>query len=48
MGDRDRSARWGGPGVDSSWQWYDDGHAFGPAFFAAMGRTVRFFDSRMA
>ncbi len=28
--------------VDSILQWYDDGHAFGPAFNAAMDRTVRF------
>lgn len=34
-------------GVDSTLQWYDDGHAFGPAFNAAMDRTVRFFDGRM-
>ncbi|MEO9322133.1 prolyl oligopeptidase family serine peptidase [Nocardioides sp. C4-1] len=30
-------------GVDSTLQWYDDGHAFGPAFFAAMDRTIEFF-----
>ncbi len=30
--------------VDSQLEWYDDGHAFGPAFNAAMDRTVRFFD----
>ena len=29
-------------GVDSTLEWYDDGHAFGPAFIAAMDRTVRF------
>ncbi|UYM07505.1 alpha/beta hydrolase family protein [Solicola gregarius] len=34
-------------GVDSTLQWYDDGHAFGPAFNAAMARTVRFFDARL-
>ena len=34
-------------GVDAQLQWYDDGHAFGPAFNAAMGRTVRFFDRRL-
>ena len=34
-------------GVDSRLQWYDDGHAFGPAFFAAMDRTVRFFDAEL-
>lgn len=35
-------------GVDSTLEWYDDGHAFGPAFFAAMERTVRFLDQQMA
>jgi dipeptidyl aminopeptidase/acylaminoacyl peptidase len=30
-------------GVDSRIEWYDDGHAFGPAFFAAMDRTIEFF-----
>ena len=35
-------------GVDSTLEWYDDGHAFGPAFIAAMNRTVRFLDARMA
>jgi dipeptidyl aminopeptidase/acylaminoacyl peptidase len=35
-------------GVDAQLQWYDDGHAFGPAFFAAMARTVRFLDQRLA
>jgi dipeptidyl aminopeptidase/acylaminoacyl peptidase len=34
-------------GVDSELAWYDDGHAFGPAFFAAMDRTVRFFDRHL-
>jgi dipeptidyl aminopeptidase/acylaminoacyl peptidase len=34
-------------GVDSQLQWYDDGHAFGPAFLAAMDRTVRFFDAQL-
>jgi len=34
-------------GVDTRLQWYDDGHAFGPAFLAAMGRTVRFLDQRL-
>lgn len=29
-------------GVDAELEWYDDGHAFGPAFVAAMERTVRF------
>ena len=36
-----------GAGVDSQLQWYDDGHAFGPAFNAAMDRTVRFFDREL-
>jgi len=35
-------------GVSSRLQWYDDGHAFGPAFTAAMNRTVRFFDRHLA
>lgn len=35
-------------GVDARLQWYDDGHAFGPAFNVAMARTVRFFDQRLA
>jgi dienelactone hydrolase len=34
-------------GVDATLEWYDDGHAFGPAFTAAMDRTVRFLDARM-
>jgi dipeptidyl aminopeptidase/acylaminoacyl peptidase len=34
-------------GVDARLQWYDDGHAFGPAFNAAMDRTVRFFDRQL-
>lgn len=34
-------------GVDSTLEWYDDGHAFGPAFNAAMDRTVRFLDRRL-
>ena len=34
-------------GVDSTLEWYDDGHAFGPAFIAAMNRTVRFLRARM-
>jgi dipeptidyl aminopeptidase/acylaminoacyl peptidase len=33
--------------VRSELVWYDDGHAFGPAFNAAMNRTIRFFDRRM-
>ena len=35
-------------GVTAELAWYDDGHAFGPAFEAAMDRTVRFFDSRLS
>lgn len=35
-------------GVRSKLEWYDDGHAFGPAFTAAMDRTVRFFDRQLA
>ena len=34
-------------GVDSQLQWYGDGHAFGPAFNAAMNRTLRFFDRNL-
>jgi uncharacterized protein len=34
-------------GVNSQLEWYEDGHAFGPAFFAAMARTVRFFDTQL-
>jgi len=34
-------------GVDSQLEWYDDAHAFGPAFNAAMDRTVRFFDREL-
>lgn len=34
-------------GVRSELEWYADGHAFGPAFPAAMNRTVRFFDRRL-
>ncbi|WP_224745562.1 alpha/beta hydrolase family protein [Nocardioides ganghwensis] len=34
-------------GVDATLEWYDDAHAFGPAFVAAMDRTVRFLDARM-
>jgi len=30
-------------GVQSRLQWYADGHAFGPAFNAAMNRTIQFF-----
>jgi dipeptidyl aminopeptidase/acylaminoacyl peptidase len=32
-------------GVDSQLAWYDDGHAFGPAFVAAMDRVVRFLEA---
>lgn len=35
-------------GVDSTLEWYDDGHAFGPAFTAAMDRTIRYFDNQLA
>lgn len=34
-------------GVDSRLEWYDDGHAFGPAFIPAMNRTVRFLEQQM-
>jgi dipeptidyl aminopeptidase/acylaminoacyl peptidase len=34
-------------GVDAELEWYDDAHAFGPAFNAAMNRTVRFFDRQL-
>ncbi|MGH3335764.1 MAG: alpha/beta hydrolase family protein [Nocardioides sp.] len=34
-------------GVNSQLEWYDDGHAFGPRFFAAMDRTIRFFDTQL-
>ena len=34
-------------GVNSQLEWYDDGHAFGPQFFAAMNRTIRFFDTQL-
>ncbi len=34
-------------GVQSQLAWYNDGHAFGPAFNAAMDRTVRFFDQQL-
>ncbi|MEQ6903731.1 prolyl oligopeptidase family serine peptidase [Nocardioides sp. YIM 152588] len=34
-------------GVDATLEWYDDQHAFGPAFVAAMERTVRFLRARM-
>ena len=36
-----------GAGVDATLEWYDDGHAFGPAFVAAMERTVTFLEARM-
>ncbi len=35
-------------GVDSELAWYDDGHAFGPAFVAAMERTFSFLDEHLA
>ena len=34
-------------GVRSVLEWYQDGHAFGPAFPPAMNRTVRFLDRRL-
>jgi dipeptidyl aminopeptidase/acylaminoacyl peptidase len=34
--------------VDSQLEWYDDGHAFGPHFFAAMNRTIRFFNTQLS
>lgn len=34
-------------GVRSRLEWYRDGHAFGPAFNAAMDRTVTFLDRRL-
>lgn len=34
-------------GVDSTLEWYDDKHAFGPAFPAAMDRTIRYFDRQL-
>jgi dipeptidyl aminopeptidase/acylaminoacyl peptidase len=34
-------------GVDSQLEWYDDGHAFGPQFNAAMNRTIRFFNTQL-
>jgi len=34
-------------GVDSTLELYDDGHAFGPAFNAAMDRTIRYFDRQL-
>ncbi|HYO32715.1 MAG TPA: prolyl oligopeptidase family serine peptidase [Nocardioidaceae bacterium] len=34
-------------GATSELVWYDDGHAFGPAFNAAMKRTVQFFDRHL-
>ncbi len=34
-------------GVSSQLEWYDDGHAFGPAFNVAMDRTIRFFDRQL-
>lgn len=34
-------------GVDSTLEWYDDGHVFGPAFNSAMDRTIRYFDNQL-
>ena len=34
-------------GVDSMLEWYDDGHAFGPAFEVALARTHRFFQQHL-
>jgi uncharacterized protein len=34
-------------GVNSQLEWYDDGHAFGPSFNAAMDRTIRFFRTQL-
>ena len=34
-------------GVDARLEWYDDSHAFGPAFNAAMDRTIRFFEEQL-
>lgn len=34
-------------GIDSTLEWYDDGHAFGPAFVAGMDRTIRYFDNKL-
>jgi len=34
-------------GVDSTLQWYDDGHAFGPAFPEAMASTTRFLRQQL-
>ena len=41
------TGRCGGRASTPSCEWYDDGHAFGPAFNAAMDRTVRFFDTQL-
>ena len=35
-------------GVNSQLEWYDDGHAFGPQFNAAMNRTVQFFNRQLS
>lgn len=35
-------------GVNSQLEWYDDGHAFGPQFNAAMNRTIRFFNRELS
>lgn len=34
-------------GARSRLEWYADGHAFGPAFNAAMNQTVQFFERRL-
>ena len=34
-------------GVESTLEWYPDAHAFGPAFTAAMDRTIRYFDRQL-
>lgn len=35
-------------GVDATLEWYDDGHAFGPAFEPAMRRTLAFLDQHVS
>ena len=42
-----RSRPCSGPGSTAPLAWYDDGHAFGPAFFAGMDRTIRYFDQQL-
>jgi hypothetical protein len=34
--------------VNSQLEWYDDGHAFGPQFNAAMNRTIQFFNRQLS